>query len=534
MVAVLVRLKLTLLGRSFRRSGWSSFGLVLAYLWTAAMVLPLGLLLVFARGAGGAELGAVVVPAFSLLTLGWLVLPLLFFGVDETLDPGRFALLPLPARHLLPGLVAASFIGAPGGALLALSLCLVIAWSANPATTAAAVVAVPLGAVTCILMSRMLTTALSGSLSSRRTKEKAAAIVAFGAAFLGIGMQLAVKVLSLSFEKGGQPGSVSSIVGFTSWSPFGWAWSVPYDLATGRPVSALVHLVLACALIVLLARWWEHSLDRTLVAPGGGEGSGEFVRDKGKLERLFGLTPRGAVAARVVRTFLRDSRLKVQLVTIAALPLIMTAPAWVGGASSQGETFLTAMSSAPFLAMMAGLLQLNSLAMDGTAVHAHVLAGLPGRDDRWGRVWAHLLLVGPLVLLLVSVTVFFASDVEQFLVVTGLTACLLFTGLGVSSWASAFVQWAVPPSDGNPFQSGGGEKAGSLVVSLMCLFGVLVCSLPVVILVFVVLRGSSWAAATSLVIGPLWGWGVIWVGCRWGGAVLDGRWPEALASMQLR
>ncbi|WP_116113461.1 hypothetical protein [Austwickia chelonae] len=534
MVAVLVRLKLALLGRSFRRSGWSAFGMVLAYLWAGSIVLPLGLLLVFARGVDSAALGTVVVPAFALVTFGWLFLPLLFFGVDETLDPARFALFPLTARRLLPGLVVASFIGAPGAALLVLSLCLVMVWSTSLVTTVAAVVAVPLGAVTCILMSRMLTTALFGSLSSRRTKEKAAAVVALGAMFLGIGMQLAVKAVPLLFQ-GGQPSdSARVIVGFASWSPFGWAWSVPYDLATGRPVLALVHLGLACALAFLLFRWWEHSLDRALLAPGAGEGRAEIIRDKGRLEQLFGLTPRGAVAARVVRTFLRDTRMKVQLISTAALPLIMMAPTWVAGSFSEGDASFAAAMSGPVVAAMAGVLLLSSLAMDGTAAHIHVLSALPGSDDRWGRVWAHLLLTSPLVLLALVATVFFASDMGQFFVVTGVTFCVLFTGLGVSAWASSFAQWQVPPSGGNVFQSGSGEKTSSLVVTLMYFLGAVVCLLPVMLLVFVVLQGSSGVGLVSLFVGPLWGTGVLWVGCRWGGAVLDRRWPEALASMQSR
>ena len=51
--------------------------------------------------------------AAALLVLGWLLLPLVFFGVDETLDPARFALLPLPRRTLVTGLFAAALIGLP-------------------------------------------------------------------------------------------------------------------------------------------------------------------------------------------------------------------------------------------------------------------------------------------------------------------------------------------------------------------------------------------------------------------------------------
>ena len=34
-------------------------------------------------------------PCLVALSAGWLLLSLLVFGIDETLDPARFALLPL-------------------------------------------------------------------------------------------------------------------------------------------------------------------------------------------------------------------------------------------------------------------------------------------------------------------------------------------------------------------------------------------------------------------------------------------------------
>ena len=55
--------------------------------------------------------GPASVVAFSLISLGWLLLPILYTGVDDTLSPSRFALLPLSGRALAPGLLAASFVG---------------------------------------------------------------------------------------------------------------------------------------------------------------------------------------------------------------------------------------------------------------------------------------------------------------------------------------------------------------------------------------------------------------------------------------
>ena len=73
--------------------------------------------------------------------LGWLLLPLVFFGVDETLDPARFALLPLPRRTLVTGLFAAALIGVPALAVLSRSSGLVLTAAVARWPVGAAVVA---------------------------------------------------------------------------------------------------------------------------------------------------------------------------------------------------------------------------------------------------------------------------------------------------------------------------------------------------------------------------------------------------------
>jgi len=49
---------------------------------------------------------------FTLFAFGWLILPLLVFGLDGTLDPATLALYPLRTRPLAVGLLAASATGA--------------------------------------------------------------------------------------------------------------------------------------------------------------------------------------------------------------------------------------------------------------------------------------------------------------------------------------------------------------------------------------------------------------------------------------
>ena len=50
---------------------------------------------------------------FTMFAFGWLIVPLIAFGLDGTLDPATLALFPLRLRPLAVGLLAAS-APAPG------------------------------------------------------------------------------------------------------------------------------------------------------------------------------------------------------------------------------------------------------------------------------------------------------------------------------------------------------------------------------------------------------------------------------------
>ncbi len=96
-----VRLKLRVMGNNFRGQNWRVGLFVLGAflgLWLAAF----GFSIFAAPGLAGNDQYATLLAAMGggLLVLCWLLLPLVFFGVDETLDPARFALLPLPRRTL--------------------------------------------------------------------------------------------------------------------------------------------------------------------------------------------------------------------------------------------------------------------------------------------------------------------------------------------------------------------------------------------------------------------------------------------------
>lgn len=195
--------------------------------------------------------------AFSALTLGWLVMSLLVFGVHETVDPARFALLPARARSLLPGLFVAGLIGTPGVATVLVGVGQVIAWSRGVAPLLAGVVALVLGVATCLLLSRAATAGFASFLSSRRFRDVAAAVLALFGAILGLTGSL------LGNLGGRNPQQAVAVFGRTAtvvaWTPFGWAWALPGDVVLGHWAAAAVHLVLAAGLVAALWSAWATS-----------------------------------------------------------------------------------------------------------------------------------------------------------------------------------------------------------------------------------------------------------------------------------
>ena len=145
MVALLVRLKLTLLKNSLRRSIWRTVGLIIALSYALGIVIAVLAAMVGLRYTSLALTADVTVIAYAGLTVGWLLMSMLVFGVDETIDPGKFALLPVRASELLPGLLLAGLVSAPGVATVLVGVGLLITWARTVPLTLAALIAVPLG-----------------------------------------------------------------------------------------------------------------------------------------------------------------------------------------------------------------------------------------------------------------------------------------------------------------------------------------------------------------------------------------------------
>jgi len=197
-VALLVRLKLTLLRNSLRRSVWRTVGLIVGLVYGLGAVAGVLAGLVALRWASKTLTADVTVLAFSSLTIGWVLMSLLVFGVDETVDPARFALLPVRAGELLPGLLVTALIGVPGLATVLIGLGLVITWARSLPLLLAALLAVPPGVVTCVLLARVATAAFAAVLSSRRFRD----LAVVGFLLLTVVLALASNLLGRFAETG--------------------------------------------------------------------------------------------------------------------------------------------------------------------------------------------------------------------------------------------------------------------------------------------------------------------------------------------
>ena len=172
MARLLVQLKLRLLRNALRASTGAKVSFILST--TFACLLAVGAFVVLALLRGQPASVDLTTVIFTVFAFGWLILPVIAFGLDSTLDPATLALYPLRTRPLAVGLLAASAIGAwPLANLLGL-LGVTVGLASGALGVLIAVLAVLLQVLFCITLARFVTTSMARLLRSRRGKDLAA------------------------------------------------------------------------------------------------------------------------------------------------------------------------------------------------------------------------------------------------------------------------------------------------------------------------------------------------------------------------
>lgn len=518
-MGTILRLKLHLLVNIFRRNVWQAIGLGVGLLYGLGVAVATCLVLIFLRTIDHvAEIRDALTVVGAIVVVGFVVVSLLF-GVDDTLDPRKFALFGIPNRGLAISLAVAALLGAPGISLILVMSGTVVTWSRGPGVVAIAVVCALCAIATCVLASRVAAGLAGLLLATRRARELTGVLAVFLLVVLSPG---AAYLASVDWEHTAWQvlGELSRIVG---WTPIGAAFAAPGDAASGAWGVAAGRVVVALATVALLWFGWERLVARMLVTPQR-EAASRNYRGVGWFDRTTN-GPTGAIAARSLSYWLRDARYWMSLVMIPVVPLLVLVPLILAGVGVQW----LALVPVPFLAVFMGWSMHNDTAYDSTAIWLHVASGVQGVADRFGRI-VPMLAAGVIVIGLgASMTGLVLNDWRPIPGLIGVSAAALFGSLGIGCYLSALFPYPVSKPGDSPFQQPQSSGALMALVQVGVMLGTGIVALPAAI--FLLLGTTTGVASWHLVAlaaGTVAGILVLIAGIWLGGRVFERRGPEIL------
>jgi ABC-2 type transport system permease protein len=461
---------------------------------------------------------AVLAALYLLWTVGWLFGPVLTGGGDETLRPEHFALLPITPRRLAAGLLGAAFVGVPAIVTFLAFTGLVVA-ADGVAAAGVAIVVLPLQLVFVVLLSRVTMAGLGAVLRSRRGRDLGVLLAAL-VGLSGFAVQAALNTVAPLLVEGRSP-TLATVLRAV---PSGWG-IVAVDAAGRGEWLLALGCVAGLAVLVagLLAAWGVLLVRRTTrVAVNAGP---RKARTRAGIGHRLPPTPIGAVASKELRTWARDARRRVALLSMLIVGVVVSVLPAVSGNDT---------GSLPFAGLvvvtMGCLLAGNLYGMDGSALwHTLVVPGGEAADVR-GRQLAWLLIVGPVTLVLALVLPA-ATDPGTYPWVLGLAPALLGGGAGLIVVLSVYAGYPMPDQKGNPFAAGGnpGIMRALLQLGIALLLGVV--ALPeIAIAAFG--AGTPAVQWLALPVGVAVGVGCWW---WWGNLAqrrLAARGPELLAEVR--
>lgn len=519
MIARLLRLKLLLLGNLFRRSTWQVVGIVFGLLYGMGITALAVLLLAGLRFSSVGFARPIVVIAGSVVVLGFLVVPLIV-GVDDMLDPRKFALFGIERSRLAVSLAVAALIGIPAIVIVLVSLATIITWSRNPGTTLVALLAVPLTVAICVLLGRISAAAAGLLLSTRRARDATTAIAVLGLVTVS---PIVVVIANARFGEaaGRAAGTLATVLGFT---PLGASWAAPASIAAGDP-AGLLQLVIAAASVALLWRAWRALVALTLVTPAR-QGRLQSYAGLGWFERLPA-RPGWAVAARSLTYWSRDVRYRLAVAMVPITPVVIVVVLLAVGVPVP----VLALLPVPVMALFLGWTGHNDVAYDNTAVWLHIASGIRGSADRLGRAVPVLAVGAPVIVIGSLIAAAVNGRPAVALAEIGVSGCLLLAGVGFSFVSSARFPYPVPRPGDSPFQQPNATSALTAAVQSITFFAEIAVAAPALILgvVGLVTGGTGWFAA-SFAVGLLLGAAAFLLGLRFGGRTFERRGPEMLAA----
>ena len=537
------RLKLRIMGNGFRGQGWRVALFVVGAVF-GLYCSGIGFLLFASTGQAEPQIHLIAASlGGGTVVLGWLLLPLVWFGVDS-LDPARFALFPLSRRKLVSGLLVGSLIGIPPAATLIATSGLVIGAGSRGGAAAAGVQALGVtgGVVLCVAVSRAVTSTFATMLRSRRARDLAGILLA-GAVALLAPLQLAL----LAAARQANWDRVAGVAQVVGWTPFGAPYTAGLEVAAGRPWVAAAKLAITVVTIGALLWWWSRTLESAMTGATGAAGPPKRLA-AGRGGAVAQLLPRtlpglradafGAVLARELRYWWRDAKRRANLISTAVVGLLVPVLLTVGVQAFDDEGFdAVAVASAPtvnltllFVGAFTPLILANQFGFDGTSYSAQVIAGVPGRLELRARSVAIALYLVPLLVVIGAGLGLLLGEPARIPAMCGLLLAGFGTGLTANHYLSILGAYALPETS-NPFAVNTGAGVAKSLLSLLALAASYAMAAP--LLVAAALLGDVWLWL-GLPLGLGYGFAAAALGTYLAGDVLDRRAPEVLTAVTPR
>ena len=527
MAWLLVQLKLRLLTNALRSSSRAKASFIVSTTFAVLTALGMFALLAVLHGQSTAvDLTSVL---FTLFAFGWLIMPLLAFGLDSTLDPATMALYPLRTGQLATGLLAASATGAWPAANVIGLLGVLIGLAHGGLGVLVALVAVLLEVLFCITLARFVTTSMAGLLRSRRGKDLAA--------FLFIPIIALYEFFTQVVPKLAETGrlTTASFTGFDAWMrwlPPGLAAHAIQDASDGHAGTALWRLALLAGVIVVLGWLWIRSLNHALVSSDSSTQSSQ-VRAAALPFARFGL--RGAVAARFWIYQRREPLSLVYWGMTAVITVAASISSIIGPMHHPAVTFLSAVLGAAFI----GYFHANAIGSTGPSF---VLESTALSDRNTLRAYLSgqnivLAVIGIPLLVALTFGLGAAAGFPTFGFETMPVAlAALGAALALSNIITVTGAYPVVKRVGSPiYTSAPGYGSSRVAASFGTIFGVPILAAPVIVAA-VLTAGAPLAIRAPLLTvgGAAYGLALAWAGVRIAAAAGEGKMPElsqlALAS----
>jgi ABC-2 type transport system permease protein len=519
MARLLVQLKIRLLLNALHSSRGAKASFIASSIF--GLLVAAGLFVVLALFRGQSTSVDLTTVIFMVLAFGWLICPLIAFGLDATLDPATVALYPVRTRPLAVGLLAASATGVWPVANVIGLLGVTVGLAHGPLGLLIALVAVVLEVLFCIVLARLVTTGMAGLLRSRRGKDLAAFLIIP----IFAGYEFAIQVVPRLAASGKLTvRSFNGVDAWMRWLPPGLAAHAIQDASDGHAGTALLRLALLAGVIVAIGWLWVRVLGRALVTTDASNRSAA-VRGTALPFARYGV--RGAVAARF---WIYQRREPLALVTWGVTAVIMVVVS-ITALMKQGQNPGVLIADAVFGAGFTGYYHANAIGWTGQPFAYEAMA-LTGHRSLRAYFTGQNIAVGLVAVPLLGVMTFGLALLARRPEYGFLSFAVALAGIGaalaLSNILTVTAPYPVVERPGNPMPKPADGYTGYAVLGVFAnLIGVAVAAAPM-IAAAVLTNGDPSAVRMPLLIvaGAVYGLFLSWIGVWIAANASENKLPE--------